>query len=133
MAALTARATFALSPVSQHILDVDGNTLFQPATDGLLAMRYLFGISGPKLTDSAIGTGNPSRTTPEQIAIYLEDVEPYLDIDGNGEIDALTDGMLIFRYLLGIRGDALINSVLAPDASRTTATPIVNHLDTLVQ
>jgi len=134
-AAVTVRATFASNPVSQHILDVDGNTHFDPLTDGLLVMRYLFGITGPELTDSAIGTGNPppTRTLPAEIAGYLQDIEPYLDADLNGEIDPLTDGLLIFRYLSGIRGDALKNSTLAPDASRTSATDIANYLDTLVQ
>ena len=36
-----------------------------------------------------------------------------LDVDGNGEIDALTDGLLTLRYLFGLQGDTLINGVVA--------------------
>ena len=36
-----------------------------------------------------------------------------LDIDGNGSYDALTDGLLILRYLFGLSGDSLIAGVVA--------------------
>jgi hypothetical protein len=42
-----------------------------------------------------------------------------LDVDGNGQIDALTDGLLILRYLFGLEGDTLIAGVVAQDATRT--------------
>ena len=34
--------------------------------------------------------------------------------------DALTDGLLILRYLFGLEGSALTNGVVAPDAPRTS-------------
>lgn len=48
---------------------------------------------------------------------------PYavLDIDGNGQVDALTDGVLTLRYLLGLRGDALVAGATGACASRDTA------------
>ena len=30
-----------------------------------------------------------------------------LDVDGNGQIDALTDGLMIIRYMFGLRGASL--------------------------
>ena len=53
------------------------------------------------------------------------------DIDGNGDIDALTDGLLAVRYLFGLQGDTLINGVVASDATRKTAEEIEAHLETL--
>ena len=50
----------------------------------------------------------------------------------NGEIDALTDGLLTLRYLFGLQGDTLINGVVASDATRTTADEIEAHLETLM-
>ena len=44
-----------------------------------------------------------------------------LDIDGNGTADALTDGLLVIRYLFGLRGASLIAGVLGPLATRTMA------------
>ena len=54
------------------------------------------------------------------------------DIDGNGQIDALTDGLLILRYLFGLEGDTLINGVIAEDATRTSSADIEAHLRTLM-
>ena len=53
------------------------------------------------------------------------------DIDGNGDIDALTDGLLTLRYLFGLEGDALIAGVIAENATRVTAADIEIHLETL--
>ena len=47
-----------------------------------------------------------------------------LDIDGNGKADALTDGLMILRYLFGIRGSALTQGALGPGAERTTSQAI---------
>jgi len=41
-----------------------------------------------------------------------------LDIDGNGQVDATTDGLLTLRYLLGLRGNALTTGALGACASR---------------
>jgi len=41
-----------------------------------------------------------------------------LDIDGNGNADALSDGIILLRYLFGVRGEALTQDVLGPNATR---------------
>lgn len=41
-----------------------------------------------------------------------------LDIDGNGQVDATTDGLLTLRYMLGLRGGALTTGALGSCASR---------------
>ena len=58
--------------------------------------------------------------------------EQLLDIDGNGKVDALTDGLVILRYVFGLRGDVLIGSVVASDATRTSAEEIEAYLATLI-
>ena len=55
-----------------------------------------------------------------------------LDIDGSGAPAALTDGLLIMRYLAGFRGQALISDAVAPDAMRTTAEQIETLLEAAV-
>ena len=42
-----------------------------------------------------------------------------LDIDQNGVVDALTDGLLVLRYLFGLEGDQVTIGALADDATRT--------------
>jgi hypothetical protein len=44
--------------------------------------------------------------------IFSEDLFGTLDIDGSGKVDALSDGILLKRYLLGARGENLTNQAL---------------------
>ena len=55
-----------------------------------------------------------------------------LDIDGDGSFGALTDGLVILRYAFGLRGDNLINGVIADGAARTDADDIESYLKSLV-
>jgi hypothetical protein len=50
------------------------------------------------------------------------------DIDGNGVSAALTDGLLLLRYLFGFRGATLINGTVSPDCTRCTAQAIESYL-----
>jgi hypothetical protein len=51
-----------------------------------------------------------------------------LDIDGNGLVDALTDGGLLLRYLLGLRGAALTAGAVGACAARGTADAIQTYI-----
>jgi len=55
-----------------------------------------------------------------------------LNVDGNGVTDALTDGILLMRYVFGVRGDALVHGAIGPGAVRTTSAQIEAYLSTLV-
>jgi len=127
-------ATFALAG-TVATLDVDGsapNSKYDALTDGLLALRYLLGLSGPELVAGGVGA-NASRTTGDAIVAYLTDIRPYLDVDGDGEVDAMTDGLLIVRFLFGLSGDSLIGGVaFAPNAIRKSATQVQDYLQTLM-
>ena len=109
-------------------LDIDGNGTTDALTDGALAIRYLFGLRDLPLINNAIGLG-ASRTSGEAIAAYLEGgLTTMLDVDGNNKADALTDGILIVRYLFGFTGDALISGAVALDATRNTVAEITGFL-----
>jgi len=51
-----------------------------------------------------------------------------LDVDDDGHLEPLTDGLLIMRYLFGFSGDALTRGALAIDARRTEADQLATHL-----
>jgi hypothetical protein len=51
-----------------------------------------------------------------------------LDIDGDGHVDVLTDGVLIVRGLLGLTGDALIDAAIGADATRKLAPDVESYL-----
>ena len=53
------------------------------------------------------------------ILTYLNNIKPALDIDGNGVVDASTDGLMILRKLFGLTGNAVTNGALGPGATRT--------------
>jgi subtilisin family serine protease len=56
-----------------------------------------------------------------------------LDVDNNGVSEPSKDGVLIMRYLLGIRGSALTSGAIGVGARRTLATDIETYLGTLLQ
>ena len=129
---MTAKQATVVAPVAS--LDVDLSSLdtkYDALTDGLLVIRYLFGLSGTSLTNGALGSA-ATRSDPAAIKAYLDGVRPALDVDGSGTTDALTDGLLIIRYLFGIHGPALIAGALDPLATRKTAPEIEAYLQTLM-
>ncbi len=114
-------------------LDIDANNATDALTDGLLVIRYLFGLRLPALVQGAVGPG-PGRTN-QQIEDYLAAsssvATPVLDIDDNGARDALTDGLLVLRYLFGMRGAPLIAGAVGGGAQRDTIMEIEGYLATL--
>jgi trimeric autotransporter adhesin len=122
-------ATFAASPVGPRILDINNDNAYLPESDGVLVLRYLFGLRGAALTNGLSLTG--SRTDPTQIETYLRDILPYLDVDGNGVVDALTDGLLILRHLATSAGPLLVQNATGLGATRSTAIDVRNYILTL--
>ena len=111
-------------------LDVDDNSQPQPLGDGILIIRYMAGFTGNALINGAVDPGG-NRTDAGEIQGYLETGRDYLDIDGDGMINPLSDGILIIRYLAGFTGDALINGAVNPSGSRTNSQPIIAYLDAM--
>lgn len=121
-------------PGTSGPLDVDAsgpNTEYDALTDGLLIVRYMFGLTGQALTANTLGA-TATRTDPAAIAAYLDGIRTTLDIDGNGSLDALTDGLLIVRYLFGLRGSQLISNTVGPNATRSTAAQVETYIQSLM-
>ena len=116
----TVSATFALSSIGTRILDIDASSAYLPESDGALVLRYLFGLRGAALSDGALGPG-ALRTGDPQLSAYLLDILPLLDVDGNGKVDAMTDGLMILRKLLGATGTAITANVIGIGATRNSA------------
>jgi hypothetical protein len=109
--------------------DSDGNA--DALTDGLMLLRYTFGLTGASLTSGAIASGS-SMSALEVEAAVAASTESFADIDGNGAVDALTDGLMLLRYLFGLTGDSLISGAVAGNASRTTAADIEAYIVSLM-
>lgn len=112
-------------------LDVDDNGTSDALSDGLLMLRYLFGLRGDSLIAGAIGDG-AKRTAAIDIVQYLDLMRAELDVDRNAATDALTDGLLLLRYLFGLRGPTLIADAVGTGATRQTASDIESYIATLL-
>jgi hypothetical protein len=111
-------------------LDADGNGSLGPLTDGLLVLRFAFGFTGAVLVDGALGT-NCSRCDGPAVQAYLSSLGLVLDIDGNQTVEALTDGLLVLRYLFGFTGPVLVNGAVAQNCSRCDHAAITTYLQSL--
>ena len=122
---------FLAGTIPSGSLDIDGNGQYDALTDGLLLLRGMFGLDGSALVTGTIAS-DAAFTESVDIESRIAKLGALADIDGNGQIDALTDGLLTLRYLFGLEGDTLIAGVVAPDATRTTAVDIEAHLKPLM-
>ena len=111
-------------------LDIDGNGKYNALTDGLLLLRGMFGLTGDGLIGGAVAS-DAVYTTSADIEARIAMLGTLADIDGNGDVSALTDGLLALRYLFGLKGDALISGVIASDATRTNSVEIEAHIQSL--
>lgn len=108
-------------------LDIDNDGNFDAATDAVLLLRYLFGMRDTALTNSAVGANAERNATA--IASYVAALGNAFDIDGDSSVRATTDGLLVLRYLLGLRGTALTNGAVASGAAQAV---IESYLGTLL-
>jgi hypothetical protein len=119
-------------PVISGGWDIDRNGQADGLTDGMLFMRYAFGLRGYNLINGVVAP-DASNVSESQIEAALEYAFALIgDIDGNGSVDALTDGLLLTRYLFGFTGDSLIDAIVAPDATRTNADDIEAYIQSMM-
>lgn len=111
--------------------DADGNGQADALTDGILILRHMFGFTGDALTDRAVAPGS-ARPDGAAVNQFLngDALLPtnWLDVDGDGRVDALTDGVLIGRGLFGFTGENLVRDALAPGAVRREAREVLEFI-----
>lgn len=121
--------TIAAGPTGPLDIDNDGST--QALTDGLLVVRSLFGFTGQSLVQGAV-SGSCQRCGATEIQSYIEGLTPDLDCDGDGMVEALTDGLLVMRYLFGFRGSSLTQGALGSSCTRCSAASIEAYIQELL-
>ena len=122
---------FLAGTIPSGSLDIDGNGQYDALTDGLLLLRGMFLLSGDPLISDAVASDAVYKTS-EEVTSRIEMLGDLVDIDGNGTVDALTDGLVILRYLFNLRGDVLINDVIASDATVKTAEDVEAKIEQLI-
>ena len=97
-------------------LDVDGDGTVGAFSDGFMVLRKMFGdaFADDALTNKAI-TSTATRTTSEIHQYIQEGIDnKILDVDGDGEVGAFSDGFMILRKMFGdaFAGEALTLSLI---------------------
>jgi hypothetical protein len=124
---LAASFVGATYPGLPGTLDVDDNGTTDALTDGLVVLRFIFGFTGTTLTANAVG-GGCGRCDDASIGPYVAALAANLDIDDDGSLGALTDGLLVLRYLFGFTGSTLTAGAVGNDCDRCDAAAIVPYL-----
>jgi hypothetical protein len=107
--------------------DFDQSGHMDALTDGLLLLRYAFNLRGDSLVAGAVAHSSPM--TSEEIEDSIENSSQMTDIDDDGELNALTDGLLLLRYLFGLRESNLVDGVISETATRHTEAEIMQHIE----
>ena len=112
-------------------LDIDGNGRYEALADGVLLLRWMFGSTGAAMVNGAVGAG-AKRATPSDIVAWLEARRSAFDIDGDGRTTALTDALLVVRYMFGLRGAMLITNAVGAGAQRAAAPQVESYIASLM-
>ncbi|MGK7904812.1 MAG: peroxidase family protein [Hormoscilla sp.] len=110
----------AFTSAAQGTVSIEDNLLVyqpHPGFTGTDSFTYI-------IQDSFNNTGTATVS-----AIVNPGDRPNLDMDKNGSMDALTDGLLVMRYLFGFRGDDLIDGAIGQGALRKNADDMTAYLD----
>ena len=107
--------------------DYDGNGEADALSDGLIMMRYTFGLRGNSMAQGAMSTD--SVMSIDQVEERVQGSMKIADIDNDGEVDALTDGLLLLRHLFAMKDDSLTHGAVGQKAVRKTKHAIKEHLD----
>ena len=108
-------------------LDVDGDGRVRLFSDIILVIRYVLFFREEALLRGNVIEQQATRTTAQQIEPYLDILvnQNILDVDGDGDVRLFSDIILIIRYVLFFREDALVRgNVIEQQATRTTAQEI---------
>jgi hypothetical protein len=112
---------------NDHSWDFDRSGNFDALTDGLLLLRYTFGLRSDSLTSGAISA--ESTLSQAEVESNIEQALSIADIDNSGAVDALTDGLMLLRYAFGLRGESLISGAVSTQSLRNTASDIEAYIE----
>jgi hypothetical protein len=107
--------------------DFDGNGQADALSDGLMMLRYCFGLRDEMVTASAMSTDSPMNS--DEVIAEIETALEIADIDNDGEVGALTDGLMLLRYLFGLESEMITNQAIGPNANRTSNEEIQAYLE----
>lgn len=96
-------------------LDVDGNGLLDPATDGVAMLRRMLGIAGGGYG----GLGGVCAQNTSDAATFAASAKAAVSVTGAATTLASTDGLILLRAMRGLTGDAVTVGATGNGAVRT--------------
>jgi hypothetical protein len=137
---------FPIDPNETLDSDIDGignNDDMDDDGDGVADVEDALPLNASETIDTdADGVGNNADNDDDNdgvvdsldhVSLIPHDQDQQLhDIDGSGSVDALTDGLIIMRYMFGFTGDDLIDGAVSDDATRTSSDEIEAYLEALI-
>ncbi len=115
-------------------LDVDGDGRVRLFSDIILVIRYVLFFRNEALLRGNVIEPTATRTTAQEIEPYLDTLvnQNILDVDGDGDVRLFSDIILIIRYVLFFRNEALVRgNVIEQNATRTTSQAIEPYIRSL--
>ena len=115
-------------------LDVDGDGRVRLFSDIILVIRYVLFFRNEALVRGNVIEPTATRKTAQEIEPYLDTLvnQNILDVDGDGDVRLFSDIILVIRYVLFFRNEALVRgNVIEPTATRTTAQAIEPYIRSL--
>ncbi len=115
-------------------LDVDGDGRVRLFSDIILVIRYVLFFRNEALLRGNVIEPTATRTTAQEIEPYLDTLvnQNILDVDGDGDVRLFSDIILVIRYVLFFRNEALVRgNVIEPTATRTTTQAIEPYIRSL--
>lgn len=136
---LSTTAWFRYDTVNPGICNDSYGTRTPPANDsplgsGMAIQNYSQNLTGLVAATTYYVCAIAQNSDGPGFGNVLTMPTPYavLDIDQNRVVDSNTDSLLITRYLLGLRGSALINGAIGANAQRTNAQAIELYIQSLL-
>ena len=123
---------FQLQPAAN--LDVDGDGRVRLFSDIILVIRYVLFFRNEALLRGNVIEPTATRKTAQEIEPYLDTLvnQNILDVDGDGDVRLFSDIILVIRYVLFFRNEALVRgNVIEPTATRKTAQEIEPYIRSL--
>jgi hypothetical protein len=128
LSAIEQAGYFVIGPTTLCTPDInkDGNVEFN--TDGVFVLRKLFGLI--RETDYVPLAHACASATFAEANAFVEGAiaRGDWDLDGDGAVLPLTDGLLLLRSMLGIYGEALTRGAVSAAGTRTDANDIATFL-----
>jgi YD repeat-containing protein len=110
-----------------------GGSVFE-SRDGMAILRALLGFRVAPytlpITLEAISPRGRLYDQGNEVMALAQAQNLTFDIDGDGTVNAMTDGIILLRVSLGLTGDAVTANAVNPAGSRTSWASIRDHLNT---